>query len=355
MRERSLAFLIPGDLSAATGGYGYDRRMIEGLRQRDWKVVTHVLHSSFPVASAKALEHADQTLAQLPAHSLVLIDGLAAGAMPDVLHAHGTRLNIVGLVHHPLDRESNLPPALKRTLGESERRALQAMCHVIVTSAATRSVLGEYGVEASRISVVEPGTDSAPLARRHYGGSLNLLCVATLTPRKGHDLLFAALASLTEFAWHLTCAGSLTRDVPTTRRLQSQLQHLQLSDRVELVGELDSAALSHLYMQSDLFVLPTRYEGFGMAVAEALAHGLPVISSSVGAIPELVGASAGLLFAAEDLTALRQALNHAFRNPSLLGELAAGARVARARLPDWNLAGERMARVIELQNSTDGR
>jgi glycosyltransferase involved in cell wall biosynthesis len=347
MTVRSLEFVIPGDLQAATGGYGYDRNIIAGLRALDWRVGVHALDGSFPRPSCAALAEAHEVLAGLADQSRVLIDGLALGAMPQIVQPHAARLRLVGLVHHPLAAEHGLAPELAQQLAHSEAQALRLVRHVIVTSPATLRALLGLGVAANRISIVEPGTQLATPARTAGGTDVNLLCVATLIPRKGHDLLFDALASLTALHWHLHCAGSLTRDPDTVAQLRTQLQRLGLAERVTLHGEVDPGVLARLYAAADLFVLPTRLEGYGMAVAEALAQGVPVISSRVGAIAELVGADAGILIAPEDGNALREALRGVLNEPSRLTALAAGAARARGSLRDWNQACTRMASVLD--------
>jgi glycosyltransferase involved in cell wall biosynthesis len=347
MTARSLEFFIPGDLQAATGGYAYDRRIIAGLRELGWRVTVHALDASFPQPSAMALDQAHTAFARLPEQALVLVDGLAAGAMPQVLHAHAARLRLLALVHHPLAAESGLAPHIAQLLARSERQALQAVRHVFVTSHATQDALRAYGVAPGRVSVVEPGTDAAPQARGSRGETLQLLCVATLIPRKGHDLLLDALGALAGARWHLTCVGSLTRSPQTVGRLRAQVQRLGLGAQVTLTGEVDAAALAQLYADADLFVLPTRFEGYGMAIAEALAHGLPVIGTLVGAIPELVGETAGLLVAPGDADLLRAALQRVLTEPALLGSLAAGAAAIRGTLPGWPQQCARLSSVLE--------
>jgi glycosyltransferase involved in cell wall biosynthesis len=181
------------------------------------------------------------------------------------------------------------------------------------------------------------------------GETLKILCVATLIPRKGHDLLVNALAALRPLRWHLTCIGSLTRDPETVAQLRAQLQRLDLEERVTFAGEMSAAELSRVYGDTDLFVLPTHFEGYGMVVAEALAHGLPVISTRVGAIADLVGTAAGLLVAPGDGDLLQEALTRVLLEPGLLDSLAAGATTMRSRLPDWQQACARMAQILERQ------
>jgi glycosyltransferase involved in cell wall biosynthesis len=156
-----------------------------------------------------------------------------------------------------------------------------------------------------------------------------------------------ALSTVPHTDWQLTCAGSLTRHPQTAERVRVAIRRLGLEERVTLVGELDSAALDTYYDRADVFVLATLQETYGMAVAEALARGLPVVSTMTGAIPELVGADAGLLTAPGDAEALRGALARVIGNVQLRARLAEGARRVRARLRDWECAFAEMAAALE--------
>ncbi len=340
-------FLIPGALDTPTGGYRYDRRVIAGLRDLGWQVEVGRLDASFPDPSTDALTAAARTLAALPDGAAVVVDGLAFGALPAAAAAHGGRLRLLALIHHPLAAESGLAPERVAVLRQSETRALAAARGVIVTSAATADLLGDYQVPRTRIRVVEPGTDPAPAARGSTGGPLHLLCVAALTERKGHDLLLQALAPLRGRDWRLTCVGSPARDPVYAARLTAVCGALDLAGRVTFAGVLDEAALARCYDDADLFVLATRFEGYGMACAEALAHGLPILATRAGAVPATVPPTAGLLVAPNDPAALSAALVRLLDEPELRQRLAAGSRAAGLGLPTWQTAAAGFARSIE--------
>jgi glycosyltransferase involved in cell wall biosynthesis len=342
----TLEFLVPGDLHTFTGGYGYDRRIAAGLRALGWRVSIQTLDASFPEPTPAALDNAFKVFASLDEQALVLVDGLALGAMPDTVRPHSDRLRLVALVHHPLAAEAGLAPERVRRLVKSERQALQSVRHVIVTSDATKRELFHYGIPPERISVVQPGTDEAPLVSGYRGGLVRMLCVATVTHRKGHDVLIDALATLATRPWHLNCVGSITRSPETRERLRLKLQETGLSERVRFLGELDQACLAAIFRASDLFVLPSRFEGYGMAVAEALGYGLPVVASHTGAIPELLGAGAGLLVPPGDSRSLHAALARVLNEPSLLASLADRARLVRNSLGRWSDTSVRLSQVL---------
>lgn len=351
MPLRKRFFVVPGDLASLTGGYGYDRQIVAGLNAAGRAVDVVALEDGFPWPDAAALDHAAQQVAAIPDGALVVVDGLAFGAMPRLAEQHAARLRWVALVHHPLALETGLTPRQGRAFFFSERRALATVRGAIVTSAATSRELTRYGVAAELIHVVTPGTEPAPLAAgsgaKPAGCGLSLLCVATLIPRKGHAVLIEALSGLKDRAWTLHCAGSMTRHADTANALRTAIADHGLRDRVHLHGETPVPVLQALYEQADAFVLPSYHEGYGMALAEALAHGLPVVSTTAGAIGDTVPRDASVLVPPGDAIALRAALATLLDDSAWRERLAAAARTARATLPTWPQAVARFAAALE--------
>jgi glycosyltransferase involved in cell wall biosynthesis len=348
----AIVFLVPGRLETRTGGFEYDRRMIAGLREQGWPVDVQELDGAFPHPRLAALDQAARVLAAIPDGTIVLIDGLALGSLPAQVEHEASRLKIVALVHLPLAAEIGLDRETARRLEASEHRALAAAKLIVVTGRSTVHALAKYDVARDRIAVVEPGTDRAPLSRGSAGAALQLLSVAAITAGKGHEILFTALHANSSRDWLLTCAGSLDRDPATVARLRAQLRAGGLQDRISLAGELDGEALEACYSRADIFVLATQHETYGMAVAEALAHGLPIVSTTTGAIPELVGASgngeppAGLLVPPGDVAAMTAALSTVLGDMRQRARLAEGARRMRERLPTWKEAADKMAAAL---------
>lgn len=342
----SAVLVLPGRLETLTGGYGYDRRIVQGLRALGWTVDVREIIGTFPTPSDDDRAAAATVLAEIPDGQPVLFDGLAFAALPDEVARHAQRLRLVALVHHPLADETGLEQGEARRLRESERRALTFAMSVVVTSRATANLLDTYGVKEERVTVIEPGTDAAALARGSAGPRVHLLCVATLVPRKGHQVLLHALTEMTNLPWKLTCVGSRDRDAATAAALEREAARAELAGRVEFTGEMDGETLARCYDSADVFVLPTLFEGYGMVVAEALAHGLPVVATRTGAIGELVSEEAGILVAPGDVAALRLALARVVGEPSLRAQFAEGARARRHLLPTWAQSCAAMARVL---------
>ncbi|TMJ01657.1 MAG: glycosyltransferase family 4 protein [Alphaproteobacteria bacterium] len=320
--------------------------MISELRELGWRPEVLNLGEGFPRPNALTRASARARLNGVPKGRRIVIDGLAFGVMPQEAEALSVTHPLIALVHHPLALESGVSEAEAVALRESERKALSFAHAVVVNSRTTARALAEYGVPGERITVAPPGTDCAPSIQRHHSGPVALLAVGSIVPRKGYDVLVQALAGLIDLPWHLTIVGD-DRDPATAVRLRAYIAHHKLGPRVSCLGAVQPSRLAQLYATSDLFVLPSRYEGFGMAYAEAIAHGLPVIGTTAGAIPDTVSAEAGVLIPPDDVPALAAALRRLIENAEDRASLAAGARKAAGTLPTWAESAKLFSDAIE--------
>ena len=344
---RRVAFAVPGDLATLTGGYTYDRHIVAELRRLGFTVDVIDLGGGFPWPAAEVRAAARAKLAGVPAGVPIVIDGLALGVLPEIAALAG-RNRLIGLVHHPLALETGLAAAEAKRLRASERAALAAMPSVIVTSPSTARVLiADYGVSADVLSIAPPGSEPAVYTRREKGSSIALLSVGILVPRKGHELLVAALASLEDLPWRLTIVGDRTRDAQAAARLDADILRHGLASRITIESAVPDEHLAELYRTADVFVLASLYEGYGMAFAQAVAYGVPVIGTTAGAIPETVPAGAGLLVPPGDSSALAAALRLVISDEAERARLAANARAAASRLPTWEAAAAVFVRAIE--------
>ena len=345
---RSVAFAVPGDLATPTGGFVYDRRMIAELERLGWNIDVINLGEGFPRPSQEQCKAAQERLLAVAAGRPIVIDGLAFGVLPEVALQLCPRHPLIALVHHPLALESGLSATQADEFRASERAALAAARRVVVTSTTTSRLLAaDYGVPADHIIVACPGTDSSPAAHGSNDGIVRLLAVGAVVQRKGFDVLVAALATLLDLPWRLTIAGDRGRDPDATAQLDADITRCKLSDRIAVLGAVSPERLAELYAGADLFTLASRFEGYGMAFSEALAHGLPVIGTTAGAIPQTVAPGAGILVAPDDAAALAVALRRAIENPAERRRMAAAARAASQALPSWQDSAKVFARALE--------
>ncbi|WP_420412330.1 glycosyltransferase family 4 protein [Roseibium sp.] len=341
-------FAYPGDLNTLTGGYGYDRQILAGLNSNGWDVHPISLGSGFPFPNEKTLQYAEGSLASLPTRSVVIIDGLAFGVLGDVAQRLAEKLTILALVHHPLCKENGLSEDEVQNLHASEASALSQARHIIVTSPATADQLKDlFDVPSEKISVALPGTERPKAKDRAPSKTVRLLSIGTVTQRKGYDLLFSALAGLKEHDWHLDIIGGLEADPECVRALNAQADDLRLADRLTFHGAVPYDRLSDFYQAADVFVLASRYEGYGMAYTEAIAHGLPVIGSGAGAVVDTLSDGGALYCGVEDVPALKAALERLLTDPGARQKLAQEAQVAAQSLPTWGDAVTVFETVVE--------
>jgi glycosyltransferase involved in cell wall biosynthesis len=317
------------DPARPSGGNVYDRRVLRGQEDRGRHVVELAVAGAWPTPDVGDLAHLDAALAAVPDGEVVLVDGLIASAAPDVVPRHAARLRLVVLLHMPIGPD------------RGEEHVLASAAAVVTTSAWSRDrVRALYGLP--EVDVAVPGVDPVdpdPPHRSAAGGT-SFVCVAAVHPGKGHDLLFDALAALGDRAWTLTCVGSLEVDPAHVSRLQTQVYARSWERRVVFTGPLTGRALAAAYGVADLLVLPSRSESYGMVVVEALAHGLPVVATAVGGVPEAmgrapVGAVPGLLVPPEEPEALAGALRAWLDDPDLRERLARAAAGRRPTLRRW--------------------
>ena len=342
------------DPARPSGGNVYDRRVCRGLAAAGWTVHELETAGSWPWADAAARSGLASVIAGIPDGAVVVIDGLIASAVPEVLVPERNRLRLVVLVHMPLGagpphQEAGGPP--RQDVGAREHAALSAGAAVVTTSAWTRDwLLDQYELPADRVHVARPGVDVADVAPGTPAGAA-LLCVATVTPGKGHDVLLAALATLTDLPWRCVCAGSVERNRGFADALVRRARDTGIGDRVRFVGPLDGADLDVAYAHADALVLASRAETYGMVVTEALARGIPVIATSVGGLPEALGGPndrrPGLLVPPDDPSALAVALRRWLSEAHLRRRLRQNALDRRATLLGWEATTARLSQVLD--------
>lgn len=357
MKRQEVTFVYPGDLDTRTGGYRYDKRIIHELQsnvipEHRWNVTLMSLHGDYPFPSTTQLTDALRQIADIPDGTLTVIDGLAYGVMPEVIKLHAERLLIVALVHHPLALETGLSDSQSAQLRELETQALRYAHRVITTSHLTALSLADYHVATEMIQAILPGTDSANISAGSRGDCAELLCVATLTPRKGHSVLLDALKQITDIPWHLNCAGSLDRDSATYQTLVHKCHQNGISSNVSFVGELSDSQLDQYYDKADLFVLASYHEGYGMVLTEAIARGLPIVCSDAGAMPHTVPDGAGILVPAGDDRAFANAIRNYFTNEMLRTRLRQAALDAREQLRNWHQASVEFSCILQQVSDT---
>ncbi len=267
---------------------------------------------------------------------------------------HAERLRLVVLVHMPLGHgsssDANGTDAAGAAAG-AESAVLAASVAVVTTSRWTRSwLLEHYDLPPHAVHVAEPGVDPADQAAGTCAGT-DLLCVAAITPTKGHDVLVAALSMLADLTWRCTLVGSTDRAPAFVEQLRQQVRGYGLDERIRFTGPLVGPDLAAAYASADVTVLASRAETYGMVVTEALARGLPVVATSVGGLPEALGwdrrdGRPGLLVPPADPVSLAAAMRSWLEDGALRDRLRRSARDRRPTLARWTATAATVSDVL---------
>ena len=341
------AFVVPGDIRTRTGGYLYDRRLIEAMARLGRPVRLIEAPAAWPDPDEAAQDALIRRLRALPPQAPVILDGLVFGAIATEALA-GIDAPLIAMLHHPLGLEPGLPPARAARLLAQEAANLRHAAQVVVPSAhVAQMATSRLGVPAGRVRVARPGFDrpepSAPAPAPAHPPLI--LSVGIICARKGHDVLLRALARIAHLDWRAAVAG-MVQDRQLHRDLLALRDDLGLSARVAFLGEVDPDPLERLFRTARIFALATRYEGYGMVLAEAQIHGLPIVSCAVGAVPLTVPPEAGLLVPPDDPEAFGAALERVLADRRLAEDLASGSERAGRGLPRWDDAARVMCEAV---------
>jgi glycosyltransferase involved in cell wall biosynthesis len=344
-----VAFVTVGDTGRLTGGYLYNARVIAGLRREEIEVEELVASGAAPAEQEEAAPRLG-SLFDPQRFDVIVVDALARLVCAPHLDRWRGVCPVVAMVHE-LPSVAVPDPVPAGRDREPEEPLLRAE-RLIAVSDHGGSILQERGVPAERIHVVPPGFDRFSSANADAepgtrdGTFVRALCVAQWIPRKGVLDLVRAWTARERTGAMLELIGEADTDPAYAASVRAAIADAPGAS-ITVSGPVDDAALGSAYAVADLFVLPSRYEGYGIAYAEALAHGLPVIACDVGPVPGLVGTEAAILVSAGDVGALSGALDLLLEDPALRGRMSAAARRRADHLPRWKDTVAAFRRVLE--------
>jgi glycosyltransferase involved in cell wall biosynthesis len=334
---------------APTGGNVYNRELVAALVGAGVQVRRRAIAGSWPAASRADLA---RLAAALRTERVSIVDGIVASGAPTAIRAAVAAGHVVVvLLHLPIADEVGLPPTVRARYGALESAALSAASGIVCPSQWAAANAAER-FDLARLAVAAPGVGPAPLAPGSAGAP-RLLVLAALTPTKDQITVIRALAQLRQLDWTAHLVGSLSTDPGYADRVRTEVGVARLTDRVWLTGPLVGAALEREWQATDLLVLSSKMETYGLVVSEALARGIPaVVSAGTGAVEALAAGTdgmealtAGSLRPAEALpgravppgepNALAATLREWLTEPELRASWRAAAEASRGRLPSW--------------------
>lgn len=355
-----VGLIIYGSLQTVSGGYLYDRKLVEHLRHHGDQV--EIFSQSWrsgneSIAYARRLAD-NLSTSFLRSLRLAKIDILLQDELnhPSLFWLNRRLLPaisypIVSIVHHL--RSSEARPAWQNRLYRLiERRYLVSVDGFVCNSAATLDQVTRLVRNGKPSLIARPGGDrwrgagnvgrrAKPLsetqieARAYMPGPLRVLFVGNLIPRKGLHTLLAALAQVDSSRWQLEVVGRADVDVRYTAHIHRTIAAMRGGSHVRLAGRLSDAALVEAYRQHHLLAVPS-FEGFGIVYLEAMRWGLPVIAATAGAAHEIVTPGwDGFLVPLGDVHALAGTMASLIEDRGRLLSMSLAAKQRYLRHPTW--------------------
>jgi glycosyltransferase involved in cell wall biosynthesis len=269
-------------------------------------------------------------------------------------------LPVVATVHHPIaiDRDLellNAPTASRRfalrrwyAFTRMQHRVARRLRRVVTVSERSREdIATTMGVDATRIAVVPNGVDPEvfrPLPHTERIAGRLLTTASADVPLKGLVPLLEALAQVrARRPADLVVVGKARKN----GTVAAAIDRLNLHGAVRFVANVEEPELVHLYSQAELAVVPSLYEGFSLPAVEAMACGVPVVATTAGALPEVLGrdGEAGFLVPPGDPQALAAAIERALDDEPLRGRLGRCGRERVARCFSWDRAAVATAEI----------
>ena len=346
-----IGLIIYGSLETITGGFLYDRMLVEHLRrQGDQVEVVSLPWRSYGRSLGHNLSRSLFHRLRNAPFDILLQDELTHPSLFWLNRRvrRAAKYPIVAIVH--LLRSVEPRPAWQNRLyGWVERRYLRSVDGSIWNSQATRRAAETLGSQGRPGVVAYPGGDhlTPTISKREIGkrareaGPLRVLFVGNVSPVKGLHTLIEALSHMPSGTWRLSVIGSLTAASGYVGSVRNQIGRTGLSDHIELLGALPNIEVAAHLERSQVLAVPSAHEGFGIAYLEAMGFGLPAIASAHGAASEVVGhGQEGFLVAPGDAEALVQHLTRLHQDRGLLASMGLKARERYAAHPSWAESGE---------------
>lgn len=348
---RRIVFVMLGKKDFHSGGYGFNFRMVEYLRSHGIEV--EIIHfttapKGLPLKWVSASRYICREIRNRKP-DLVIVS--KSYQYVPLLRLMSTFMGIpvVYLMHHL--EWKDLRNKLKAFMYRMYVRWLLGMaCRVWVNSRNTGEAIEGMGISSDRIRLINPGFEKNPESqpdRSGRNGPVRLLCVGSISPRKAQHLLVKACTYLERGSFEVECAGSTESDEEYAAGILAMIREENLSDFIQVSGELAPEELVNAYMRADILVHPSSWEAFGMSILEGMWYGLPVIASDIAAIPELVHHEKnGLLTSQGNAEELADAMNSLIRNRNLRLQMGRESRMFAESMNDWNDTGKEFMELV---------
>lgn len=340
-------WMQPGKIDSVSGGYIYNKNIIEGIRARTVDVELLIPGTDFPFPSQKSIETCRKFFRNMERSSVVVVDSLILGTIPELIEECEDSLVIAGMIHLPLSLSPDFTQKQKENFRTTEMRSFRHSKLLIVNSVYLKSELIKMGVEEDKIHVVSPGINTTIQNRNYPEKPTNLLCVSRISGSKGQLDLVKALQNLQHLNWKLTFCGGFDTHDEYFKAISSGISNAGMEDRITFTGEISSNDLENYYRQADLLALTSYYETYSMVLQEAMAFKIPIISTNAGAAIKTADSHVTKFYSPGDVHQLEKHLISVLNDSNEYKKLANGYSDLNLNLATWRQQADQFLQIID--------
>jgi len=345
-----VGFVVYDGLDAVSGGYRYDRKLVEHLETRgDTVDIIDIPQRSYPRNLGDGFSRWLRRWLDRP-FDVLLQDELCHQSLFFQNRRLTEPMTIISLVH--LLRSADPDRFLSGVYRNVERRYLDSVDAAICTSEYTERETTALSALPSMVAYPGGRADGTPQtqSRPNDGaGPLENLFVGNVIRRKGTLTLVDALSRL-DGEWSATIIGDQRVQPAYAETVRTRIEAAGLSDRISMPGRVEEGAVDAALARADVLAVPSRYEGFGMVYLEAMEHGTIPIAGDLGGAGEFITHNQnGFLVGPDDTDALAAILRRLCSDPDSLAELSAAAVDTAAAHPNWADSFDRAREFMLMQ------
>lgn len=344
-----------------TGGHIYNQKIVESLQEVGCDVTVISVHQlpqifkikylSFVYAFLKFCKHRPELIVQ------VADSGLRYFIFSFFINL--CHIPTIQMVHH--FEEEFFKVRLKSNLSHHIiKHNLERAKLIVVNSLNTKNmVIKRAGYNCqNKIHVINPGVDIIPEIKRERSYDKkefwNLISVGGVTVRKGYDYLIEALKDLKDYPFKCYIVGSID-DKRFYEQLKIKIKDYGLPKKIEFTGYISNERLKELYLSCDIFILPSRHEGYGIVLKEAMNYGLPIVATNVGAVCEVIeNGKTGILVESNDPGSLTETLQNLIHNPTILTQIAKNIQNKHSVIKSWCEVKQELKAVFKMLLNKNG-
>ena len=303
--SKKFTFFYPGNINQKTGGYIYENNILKFSKTNKYPINFIELSSNFPNPNIQDIENLHKITNNIKSDNILIFDGLVLEGLHKSINILD-HFKIIALIHHPLYLEFN-----GKKSEEFFKRAIKIykkIDYFIVTSHTTKKLLSKtFKIKSSKISIVEPGIEKFKKYKKIPSSKVKLLTCGSIIERKKYDYLINEIKNIDNI--QLNIVGDVSRENKYANKIKNIINNNNLEKKVILHGKISQVKLEKIYSNCDFYISTSKYEGFGMSLANAVLSKLPIISYKTSTIEKTIGKAGVLYFDSHNKDALKKLIN----------------------------------------------